>query len=104
MRSHAPSCRLLLQEANLKVSITVPASLQNDPAALAAFTDDFKASLAAYFGIPVSQVVINQVGAVAYWVKPGISEVASLCIIQIPRCCSSVRYRRYVVNLGFASS
>jgi hypothetical protein len=62
IRSNKTLTLPLLQEANLAVSITVPVSLQNDPAALAAFTDDFKASLASYFGIPVSQVVISQVG------------------------------------------
>jgi hypothetical protein len=31
--------------------------------------------------------------SVAYWAKSGISEVASLCIMEIPRsCCSSILY------------
>jgi hypothetical protein len=34
----------------------------------------------------------GQVSCVAYWVEPAISEVGSLCVMLIWRCCSSARY------------
>lgn len=52
------------------MSITVPASLQSDPTALASFEDDFTSSLADYFGVPPSQIAITQVAG-AQALAPG---------------------------------